>query len=648
MKATTRLIITSLLCIVLIPTDLFAQNPYPDHTNCERQMKEAGQWYFGVYAGVNFNSGDALAETSQPNAFKTPICPAVVSDSAGNLMFMTNGKQIFNMNFDMIGDGLYGHYSCSQPAIVIPKPDDPYRYYVITSDSYRNINGDQGLNYTEVSMNANSYQGLVVALNTNLIPSGMDGRLSAVKHANGKDFWLISHKWGSNEFCSFRITAGGVDDNYVSSSLGSIHDGDNNLLGFMKASPDGSRLAVTQYERGTIEFFNFNNENGQVSAAISSPADYYGAYGLEFSQDNSKAYITTLDYANIIPAFPSEIIQFDLESSDIFGTATHLHASTDGFRYAALQLGNNGRIYMAKSINATTHSDFLGVVFNPNRAGTNCNFNSLDATPDTEFSLGGRQSFWGLPNVVQSFVDWPHFTYDSICIGDVTIFNLTNKANVETASWDFKDPAGSSNTADELRPTHQFSATGQYQVEITETFQGNNYTYTESLTVYPSPDVAFPLDTIYIFEGDNVNLTPGSQYAAYLWSTGATSNNISVSDPGQYWVRVQNEQCCFNVDSVVVVLYELYVPNAFRPASTINSEFKPVVPVSAVQDYRMQIYDRWGKLIFESSDIGTGWDGEINNQAAPFGVYAWKIDYKTVDDDGTKPVKASGTVMLLR
>ncbi len=272
----------------------------------------------------------------------------------------------------------------------------------------------------------------------------------------------------------------------------------------------------------------------------------------------------------------------------------------------------------------------------------------LGGTAGSEFYLGGKHSFWGLPNVVQSFVDWPHFTYDSICEGDVTIFNLTNTANVDEAGWDFQDPSGTSNTADPLRPTHRFSDEGQYQVAVTETFNGIDYTYSEPVTVYPLPEVSFGADTIYIFQGDNARLSVGDQWASYLWSTGATSSDIYVNQPGEYWVEVQNEQCCFNTDTVYVVLYEIYVPNAFRPASTINNEFKPVVPFMAVQDYRLTIYDRWGQMVFESRVLDNGWNGEVNNEPAPMGVYAWRIDYNTVNEDGTKPVSTSGTVMLLR
>jgi len=646
MKALTKLSVLLFFFSVVSLTDVFAQNPYPNHSNCVRQMQQAGLWYFGVYAGMNFAGVDPVPETTQPDVLLSPISPGVIADSAGNLICWTNGKQVYNNEFHLVGDGLFGHFSCTQPAIIVPKPGDHTKYFIFTTDSYRNINGDNGLNYTVMTVDTWSGYANATSINNNLIENNMDGRLTAVKHANGEDYWVISHRWESNEFCAFRVNAAGVDQNYVSSNIGSVHSGANNLLGFMKASPDGSRLAVSLYESQIVEVFNFNTENGTVSSAQTSPPDYNGAYGLEFSQDNSKLYLTTLDYANIIPAFPSELIQFDLDAANIFASATSIHTSDNGFRYGALQLGLDGRIYLAKSINATDHSDSLGVIYNPNRQGLACNYNSLGGA-DLEFYLGGKQSFWGLPNIVQSFVDWPHFLYDSVCIGDLSIFSITNQANIDDAGWEFNDPAGTSNTTDFLNPTHLFSSPGQRAVAVTETYGGSSYTYSESVTVHPLPQVTFGVDTIYIFKGDYATLNVG-QWAGYLWSTGSTASEITVADPGQYWVEVQNEKCCYNADTVYVVQYDLHVPNAFRPASPVNYEFKPVVPFNAVQDYSLKIFDRWGQLIFESKDLGVGWTGNINGQPAPVGVYAWRIDYNTISAEGTRPIKMAGTVMLLR
>jgi len=84
-----------------------AQNPFPDHTNCEREMMEAARWYFGVYAGMDFTSGEAVAETGQPDVFQTPINSGVMSDSSGNLLFLSNGKQIYNRSFTVMYDGLF-------------------------------------------------------------------------------------------------------------------------------------------------------------------------------------------------------------------------------------------------------------------------------------------------------------------------------------------------------------------------------------------------------------------------------------------------------------------------------------------------------------------------------------------------------------
>jgi len=105
----------------------------------------------------------------------------------------------------------------------------------------------------------------------------------------------------------------------------------------------------------------------------------------------------------------------------------------------------------------------------------------------------------------------------------------------------------------------------------------------------------------------------------------------------------------------VIALAELRVtvegifPNAFRPNSMHgNSTFRmPSIPGAAISNYRMQIYNRWGQLVFETADANIGWNGHINNlgQECPPGVYYWIL---MVEQDGKSPITNGGAVMLLR
>lgn len=90
-----------------------------------------------------------------------------------------------------------------------------------------------------------------------------------------------------------------------------------------------------------------------------------------------------------------------------------------------------------------------------------------------------------------------------------------------------------------------------------------------------------------------------------------------------------------------------FVPNAFRPSSGIfeNQIFKPLSRFLPAGNYIFQIYDRWGKLLFESTDFNEGWDGKVNGNEAPQGVYLWRYSYNNSEG---KTLEDKGTVMLIR
>ncbi|MGB4204608.1 MAG: gliding motility-associated C-terminal domain-containing protein [Bacteroidales bacterium] len=90
-------------------------------------------------------------------------------------------------------------------------------------------------------------------------------------------------------------------------------------------------------------------------------------------------------------------------------------------------------------------------------------------------------------------------------------------------------------------------------------------------------------------------------------------------------------------------------PNAFRPASTIeeNKTFKIMLketPVDVV-GYLLQVYNRWGQLVFETDDYKEGWDGTFKGSACSAGVYNWTLMF---EESGKSKIATSGSVMLLR
>lgn len=88
---------------------------------------------------------------------------------------------------------------------------------------------------------------------------------------------------------------------------------------------------------------------------------------------------------------------------------------------------------------------------------------------------------------------------------------------------------------------------------------------------------------------------------------------------------------------------QLFVPNAFTPLSDKNNLFKPAQ--ADVSDYRMNIYNRQGVLVFDSEDITHGWDGRSKGEVCPSGTYVYVISFR--DTEG-KPHTQKGTLMLLK
>lgn len=132
------------------------------------------------------------------------------------------------------------------------------------------------------------------------------------------------------------------------------------------------------------------------------------------------------------------------------------------------------------------------------------------------------------------------------------------------------------------------------------------------------------------------NPTPAARF--YQWTIYKESERLvtrqdkdirySFSEPGIYRVvcAVNNAECQSDSSEMIVNIAESYlrVPNFFSPGGSCpNSEFR--VAYRSLREFHIWVYNRWGKLVYESTDPAKGWDGRINGQLAADGAYFYVV-----------------------
>jgi gliding motility-associated-like protein len=618
---------------------------------------QADQWIFGFNAGLDFYTGDPIASPTA-DLYDNINGIASISDEEGNLMLFSDGTYVWGSNFQKIpyGTGLDGNYFASQPALFVPYPGNSKKYFLFTVDLYVPAFGyDKGINYTLVDFSGNTY-GQVSSKNNQLITSNAQ-KICAVQHDNGTDYWVLMHGMGAstgNTFYAYLISSDGIDETPVKSIVGFTHIGDEAPYGAgsMKFSPDGSKVALAITDDGVVEVLDFNTATGVVSNPLTSTINQFNyPNDIEFSPDNSKLYMLTTP----LQKQTNILYQFDLNASDPFASPymVQSYEVINDSLAGGLQLGVDGKIYVSVFRESGQGYPDVSVIFNPDRLGEACNYNKLNRTDYPGFNLGGAKTSVGLPNFVSTFLDIPHFTYIDQCHHDTTLFSITNTANIDAADWDFNDNDGDLVINDPFFPGFVFSEPGDYTVNLTETFDGDYY-FTENVRIHPLPyvDLGNGADTIYILPNTAVQLDAGD-YDFYYWQPGgSTGRYLTVTEEGLYSVMVQDSNCCQNGDQVYIDYTELYYPSAFKPGSSINENavFKVVGNTMSLGGYLLQIYDRWGQMIFETEDPADGWDGTQSGDPVPLGTYVWKSVFQGFDagDVPGAEFKYSGTVTLVR
>jgi gliding motility-associated-like protein len=437
-------------------------------------QQEASVWYFGQNAGIKFESNGTITTLTDGQLNTAEGC-ATLADSNGNLLLYTDGITVWNRNHGIMpnGTGLMGDPSSTQSATIVPMPGSVTLFYVFTLDAFA---GGNGFRYSIVDMTLDGGNGAVITKNV-LIYTPSCEKLSIVKHANDTDYWLVTHGWNNNKFYSYLLTNSGLSAAPVLTSIGVNVSAINtdNAIGYMRISPNGSKLALNHYYDGILQLFDFNTSTGILSNAntiYSAPIGSF-LYGLEFSPNSEVLYFTE--------EVPSTIVyQCDLTVSNIPSTVLPVYSGSNPLAMA-LQLGPDSKIYIGQLT-----SNKLGVINNPNtlNAGCNLQMNSID--------LGSRYCFRGLPPFISSFFFTPAIQFDNSCVGDNIQFQFNSSQPVLSALWDF----GDGTTSTDISPIHSYVITGDYTVSVQVTTALGSGSNTRDITISAVPTATQPTNLL--------------------------------------------------------------------------------------------------------------------------------------------------------
>ena len=482
-------------------------------------QQEASNWYFGGAAGIKFHPDGSVTELKDGMLVTEEGC-ASLSTAKGDLLFYTDGATIWNKNHQIMqnGTGLMGGLSSTQSAIIVPKPGSTNLFYVFT---LAQESGADGFRYSVVDITFDGGLGGVTNEKNILIYTPSDEKISVVKHENGIDFWVVTHGRNNNTFFSYLLSQSGLGVNPVTSNVGRVIT--REVWGYMKISPDGSKLAIANVLNG-CELFDFDNRTGVVSnpKIINT---VLGAYGVEFSPNNKVLYVS--DFS----ASPYKIMQYDLTTNPIDGVT--LTDSAQNTVANALQLAPNGKIYIALGRD-------LGVINNPDRLGKACNIQQNAVSMFREPRLG-------LPQFISSFFLYKtSFTAENLCLGSSTKFETSsNLSNISAVTWDFGDGI----TSTDINPVHTYPLPGTYKASLVVVSSVGTSNDTQDITISAVPTATKPQDILIcdsnndgfstfdlttqstaILNGQNPNLNT----IKYFANAEDYNNNIVIAAPNNY------------------------------------------------------------------------------------------------------------------
>lgn len=435
---------------------------------------------------ISFNSASGNPEIyfDSVNIIEFYRSASCIADSNGNFLFAFNGYHAEDytgervVNWEMIKDN---SEPMSQGHLILPIPGKTDEYYLFTTN-LKYVGGEGVIGVIELSrsiLKINKNKRLeVISGKSQIIYDTLDaGKITACKHANGRDWWIIAPVDRINHFYTILLTPNGIDTIFLQKLNDLYRAADS---GFSCFSPNGeyyvigSNMAFNHLAGigNYIDFFHFDRCNGQLYNHQYKYVDTLQPYGVgvEFSPDNKFLFV-----ASGSTLYQYEIVNGELQKKNIVGIydgyqTEYLPGKYSTNYFHQLQLAPDGRIYVGNDL---TFSKEFNTINKPNNPYNTCEFRQHNLSIPTiktcmpsfpKFRLGP------IDNSICDTLDidnvpWAYWRYDQDT-SNYLRFEFTDLSayEVEEWNWDFGDPNSPLNSSTDPNPNHVFTANGIYEV----------------------------------------------------------------------------------------------------------------------------------------------------------------------------------------
>ena len=491
--------------------------------------KEANLWHhfnpFGSNYGIDFNSSPTglIPDNNIPPT--AGHCKSTLCDANGNLMALSLGIEVLNRDYEVMpnGDDLVGNFSSHYGTLFVQKPGSESEYYLFTTASTEAF--ADGLRYNIIDFSLEDGMGDVVEKNV-FIASIEQEAITAVRHCNLVDFWLVTYNQALQVYQSWEVTADGISDTPVVSSI---------TVDALYSLPLTPTARGDKIAHGGI-VLDFNAATGALTNELQM-ALVPNVVGWEISANGRYLYLFAGE-------FSTAVYQIDLETFDPSDPLDGAYSyETTGIPvYFYPQRGPDGHIYTED-----VFTNDIARIENPNLPGE---LTTLVQEWDNPGSL--INSFGNYYHAYLSgktiFIDGPV----SVCQGQTVEFSVYGHACIaDLIAWEASGDVSLEETDNGvLLVTFNTQGTVSIMAGL-ETVCGE---VADELIVTVGPPSGLDLGEDFgeCTGGMAPLLDAGEGYQSYNWTTGETTQTIVPDGLGVFGVTVTTAFCT-DYDEVQVV-----------------------------------------------------------------------------------------------